>query len=395
MVAPIQVSIYYDRGSSTAEETAKNIEKLFRKLFPALTFNKFRHTDPRESYFHADLNIHMGWPVLAAVPWALANIAVRYEGESAWCEVWGQALNYGKFDEVITATDLLDEGSEAVQMAAKSACDKVLARRPKHGVVHCPPFIVSEDCPPISIVTPSYMRKDMIDIAFHNLLSTDYPHDKIEWVVVEDSDKSENMMSDRIINFQANAPTIRVKYIPIQGRMSIGEKRNIGVEHTTNDIVLFMDDDDHYPPTSFRRRVSWLLKGRRGDTIGADVAVCTSIAMYDLQRGVSAVNVPPWNIPLAQRISEATLTFRKSFWEERKFTDTSMAEGEGWITGRESAVLEMTPQHIIVAFTHGANMSSRRVAPVDAKVGCFWGFPKEYLLFIHKLVGVDIVEDTK
>jgi len=198
-----------------------------------------------------------------------------------------------------------------------------------------------------------------------------------------------------IINFQANAPTIRVKYIPIQGRMSIGEKRNIGVEHTTNDIVLFMDDDDHYPPTSFRRRVSWLLKGRRGDTIGADVAVCTSIAMYDLQRGVSAVNVPPWNIPLAQRISEATLTFRKSFWEERKFTDTSMAEGEGWITGRESAVLEMTPQHIIVAFTHGANMSSRRVAPVDAKVGCFWGFPKEYLLFIHKLVGVDIVEDTK
>jgi hypothetical protein len=26
-----------------------------------------------------------------------------------------------------------------------------------------------------------------------------------------------------------------------------------------------MDDDDHYPVTSFRRRVAWLLKGPRAD----------------------------------------------------------------------------------------------------------------------------------
>ena len=30
----------------------------------------------------------------------------------------------------------------------------------------------------------------LIDIAFHNLLATDYPKDKIEWVVIEDNEKT-------------------------------------------------------------------------------------------------------------------------------------------------------------------------------------------------------------
>jgi glycosyltransferase involved in cell wall biosynthesis len=224
-------------------------------------------------------------------------------------------------------------------------------------------------------------------------MSTDYPADKIEWVVVEDAEKSEDMASDKIINFQVNYKKISVKYIPIQGRMTIGEKRNHGIEHATNDIILFMDDDDHYPPTSFRRRVAWLLKGRRGDKVGCDVAACTTIALYDLMRGVSAVNVPPWRLPLYQRISEATLTFRKSFWEERKFPHVNMAEGEEWLKGREEQFMEIAPQQIIVAFTHSGNASSRRVAPPDAQVSCFWGFPKEYLIFIHKLAGIEILED--
>jgi hypothetical protein len=114
-----------------------------------------------------------------------------------------------------------------------------------------------------------------------------------------------------------------------------------------------------------------------------------------LKTGISAVNVPPYDIPFAQRISEATLTFRKSAWDERKFPDVSISEGEGWISGREDQVIEMPPQQIIVAFSHGGNQSSRRIPPTDQKPACFWGFPKEYLVFIHSLVGVELEDDTK
>lgn len=391
MPAPLQVNVYYDKSVESRAALAAQFEKHVRTTLPSLTINKFRHVDAHEAYIHADVNVHLDWPVLAAVPWALVNLVVRHSGD-AWCEAWEGALQSGGFDCVVEELELLD--AVAFGKAICTIIKFVEERRPK-GVVHCPPLLHIEDCPAISIITPTFNRKKLLDIAFHNLMSTDYPADKIEWIVVEDAEKSEDMASDVIINFQMNYKKINVKYIPIQGRMTIGEKRNHGIEHSTNDIILFMDDDDHYPPTSFRRRVAWLLKGRRGDRIGCDVAACTTIALYDLMRGVSAVNVPPWRLPLSQRISEATLTFRKSFWEERKFSHVSMAEGEEWLKGREDRCMEIAPQQIIVAFTHSGNASSRRVAPPDAQVSCFWGFPKEYLMFIHKLAGVEIVEDKK
>jgi hypothetical protein len=34
------------------------------------------------------------------------------------------------------------------------------------------------------------------------------------------------------------------------------------------------------------------------------------------------------------------------------------------------------------------------VPPADAKeIACFWGFPKEYLMFIHKLAGIEVEEE--
>jgi hypothetical protein len=272
---------------------------------------------------------------------------------------------------------------------------QVIARRPSKGVFHCPPLLSVDDCPLITVITPTYNRKKLIDIAFHNLLSTDYPRSKIEWIVIEDNEKTPHMASDKIVDFQLQVPEIRIKYIPIEGRMTIGEKRNCAIREASHDIILFMDDDDHYPVTSFRRRVAWLLNGvKRGSTKHA-IACCTTLALYDLQHGTSAVNVPPFDIPFAQRISEATLTFRKSAWEERPFPSVSVAEGEGWIQGREQDVIEIPPQQIIVAFTHGNNQSSRRIPPSDQPPSCFWGFPKEYLIFIHGLVGVQIEEDKR
>jgi len=152
-----------------------------------------------------------------------------------------------------------------------------------------------------------------------------------------------------------------------------------------------MDDDDHYPVTSFRRRVAWLLKHPWKPRCVA----ATTIACYDLVKGISAVNTPPMGLPFSQRISEATLTFYRSFWMEGKFpADVQIGEGDGFLAGREEECLELPPQQIIVAFSHGKNASSRRIpGGDDLKPGCFWGFPKEYLVFVHKLAGINVVEE--
>lgn len=252
-----------------------------------------------------------------------------------------------------------------------------------------PPILNPEDCPNISIVTLMYNRRKFFDLACHNIMISDYPKDKIEWIIVEDSDDPNEDSSDKIISTAQESEPMKIVYVPLRKKTIVSDKRNIGVEKATNDIILFMDDDDHYPITSFRRRVAWLTLHK----MKPKATVCTTIACYDLKTGVSAVNTPPLNLPLGQRISEATLTFYKSWFIEKKFdNDIQIGEGESLVQGRETEVLEIPPQQIIVAFSHGNNTSSRRIPSADGvEPSCFWGFPKEYLTFIHKLANVNVV----
>ena len=252
-----------------------------------------------------------------------------------------------------------------------------------------PPALNPTECPNISIVTLLYNRRRFFDLACHNILQSDYPKEKIEWVIVEDSDDPMEDASDLVAAVANKSNSVKIVYVPLK-KTCVANKRNIGVEKASAEIILMMDDDDHYPVTSFRRRVSWLNHGWKPKAVAA-----TTIACYDLMKGISAVNAPPLQIPLGQRISEATLTFYKYWWAERGFPKTvQVGEGEEFLFGREQDVLEIPPQQIIVSFSHGKNTSSRRIpSNDDVKPGCFWGFPKEYLLFVHKLAGVSVVEN--
>jgi len=265
---------------------------------------------------------------------------------------------------------------------------KALSEALIKGTRHVPPVIAPDDCPMISIVTPTYNRRKMIDLAFHNLLWSDYPIEKIQWIVVEDSDDQMKSSSDKITMFGEKAKGMELTYIPLPKKETVGRKRNIGCEAAKHDIIVFMDDDDHYPPTSLRRRVSWLMRPMDGRAEACAVG-CTTIALYDLLQGTSAVNVPPWTLPLGERVSEASLAFKKIFWLERPFPEVSVAEGSQWLEGREIDFVELPPQQIIVAFTHGSNSCSRRV-PDGAKPNCFWGFGPDYLRFIHGLAGINV-----
>ena len=282
------------------------------------------------------------------------------------------------------------EGAVAAATSIQAAFEKVFAAAAQEQQQLPPKLASAADCPPISIVTLLHNRRRFIDLCIHNLLITDYPKDKIEWVVVEDSDIMEEQGADKVLKFGRGCAPMSVSYIPLEKRnVPIGAMRNRAIKRAQHDIILFMDDDDHYPATSFSRRVAWLL----AHPWQPRAVACTTIACYDLVRGTSAVNTPPWSLPLRQRISEATLTFYKSWWDAKKFPKVSMAEGEGFLEDREGDVLEIPPQQMIVAMSHGKNASGRRIPP-SGEPSCFWGFPKEFLVFLHKLAGVEVAEDA-
>ena len=246
-----------------------------------------------------------------------------------------------------------------------------------------PPVLGQAECPPISVLTLTYNRRNFIDLAFLNLLVSDYPKNKIQWVVVEDSDDPMLSSSDKIKAFEARQPGIEITYVPMTKKRSIGYKRNKAVQAAKYDICVNMDDDDVYPETSFRRRVSWLMAYPE-----VKVAGCTMIAMYDLQQGISAVNTPPWALKQCERVSEASFCFWKSYAMEHPFPDQQQSEGEAFVPNDER-FMEIPPQQVLVALNHGKNTSSRVIAG-RAQTGCFWGWDKQFITWLHGLVGVQV-----
>lgn len=362
-----------------------------------------KYIDARQPPNVCDVCIHWEIPQAVWFPWAKTNVLVVNEAVwnySAWkgyltqfdvlvfksqeakekCLADSSSDTLGEIILLPVETNTQEETLKSLGSLVQECRQDMESACPLPR--HMPPLLNVSDCPPISIVTLVYNRPKFIENACLNLLSTDYPQEKIEWVVIDDSDP-EQSPSNRVIAFQEKFKG-KVVYIPLAKKTSIGAKRNLGVERAKNDILLMMDDDDHYPTTSFRRRVAYLLKARRT----YNCAVCTTIAMYDLSTGISAVNCPPYTLSLGERCSEATLTFTRRFWQQQKFEELSMAEGTSFLRGRESQVVEMPPQQIIVALTHKSN-TSRRAIP-EGKPGCFWGFPRQLIEFLHGLIGIKV-----
>jgi len=276
------------------------------------------------------------------------------------------------------------EASEARWNEFKTKVQKKVSRM-LNGVKmpRMPPVIGQADCPPISVLTLTYNRRNFIDLAFLNLLVTDYPKDKIQWVIVEDSDDPLLDSSDKIKKFEERQPGIEITYVPLKKKHSIGYKRNKAIQAAKYDLCVNMDDDDVYPETSFRRRASWLLTFPEVKVVG-----CTMIAMYDLQQGLSAVNTPPWALAQKERVSEASFCFWKSYALEHPFPDVSQCEGESFVP-EDERFMEIPPQQVLVALNHGKNTSSRVIAG-RAQTGCFWGWDKQFITWLHGLVGVQV-----
>jgi glycosyltransferase involved in cell wall biosynthesis len=78
-----------------------------------------------------------------------------------------------------------------------------------------------------------------------------YPKDRIEWIIVDDG-------TDPIQDIVSHIP--QVKYFYSEEKMLLGKKRNFMHSKCTGDILIYMDDDDYYPPERVSHAVEVLQK---------------------------------------------------------------------------------------------------------------------------------------
>ena len=225
-----------------------------------------------------------------------------------------------------------------------------------------------DQLPCVSVLTPTRDRIQFMELAKECFQAFAYPKDKLEWVIVDDGDISCQHVTQGMTN---------VKYICEEPGKTIAWKRNAAVRAASHNILVHMDDDDVYPANTILARVAMLLKEPAKQCV-----FCTTIPCYDITNYISFVNVPPMKLPMAARVSEATMAYTRAFWEEKGFPDDiRIAEGHAFIHGREQMCREISPQDVIVSLVHPKTTSSRKAPAGMTANGCHYGFSED--LFKH------------
>ena len=226
--------------------------------------------------------------------------------------------------------------------------------------------------PDVSIVMITKDRRVFMPLAKYSYMIQSYPESKMELVIVDDGD-------DPIEDTLFGVPNVR--YIRSETKMTISQKRNLGVKESLYDIVAFMDDDDVYPNNSILHRTAMMLKEPK-----KECAFCTTIPCYDISSYSSFMNVPPMVLEQSKRVSEATLVFTKKFWEERGFQDdVRVGEADAFIHGREQMCRELSPQDVIVSLVHPKNTSSRRTPTMKEPNGNHYGFNEKLFAMVSQI----------
>src|SRR6056300_563938 len=107
------------------------------------------------------------------------------------------------------------------------------------------------DLPLVSICTPTFNRRPFIQTMFQCFRNQTYPKESMEWIIVDDgTDKIKDLID------AANIP--QIKYFALDEKMRLGAKRNFMHQKTSGSILVYMDDDDYYPPERVQHAVDRL-----------------------------------------------------------------------------------------------------------------------------------------
>jgi GT2 family glycosyltransferase len=104
-----------------------------------------------------------------------------------------------------------------------------------------------------SVIIPTGYRERYLEAVLADLVAQDFPHDLFEVLVVDDTPDGANR--DVVERF-AGAP-VAVRYVPREGPPGINSGRNTGIERSSGEIVVYVDDDDRIEP-------AWLAALDRG-----------------------------------------------------------------------------------------------------------------------------------
>lgn len=207
--------------------------------------------------------------------------------------------------------------------------------------------ITYEELPMVSVITITHNRSHFFTLMWNNWNNYKYPKEKLEWVIVDDSTDPKHDLTDIIPQYN------NIRYIKLDKHMTIGDKRNYAVSQCSYDYIVHQDDDDFYFPDSILAKVRVLKKYKK-----CDCCFSNSLAVYNIINNTSCF-MNPENAESCLSLPEATLMYKKSFWEKQKFSSEHFTEGKSFVIGREKSFVSIPCIFNMISFTHSKNVTGK------------------------------------
>tara|TARA_B110000046_G_C13014807_1_gene408186 strand:+ start:2748 stop:3488 length:741 start_codon:yes stop_codon:yes gene_type:complete len=197
--------------------------------------------------------------------------------------------------------------------------------------------------PFVSICTPTYNRRSFIPLLIKNFLAQDYPRELIEWIVIDDGD-------DPVGDLFKDVPM--VKYFYQAEKMKLGRKRNYMHEKAKGEIIIYMDDDDYYPPNRISHAVNRLRSQPKAMAAGSSI-----IHIYFKDRD-KIYEFGPYG---PQHATAGTFAFRRALLKETKYDDDAeMAEEKQFLKNYTVPLIQLDSRKSILCFSHDHNTFDKR-----------------------------------
>lgn len=199
--------------------------------------------------------------------------------------------------------------------------------------------------PLVSVCTPTFNRRPFIQNMFECFRNQDYPKSKIEWIIVDDG-------TDKIHDLVKAADIPQIKYYDVNNKMPLGAKRNFMHQQVKGDIIVYMDDDDYYPPERISHAVDVLLDNPQ--------ALCAgSSEIYIYFKGMNKmIQCGPYG---PNHATAGTFAFRKKLIEQTKYEDhAALAEERAFLKDYTIPFVQLDPMKTILVFSHEHNTFDKR-----------------------------------
>ena len=100
------------------------------------------------------------------------------------------------------------------------------------------------ETPIVSVITPTFNRASELELLINSIQNQTFDHSKYEMIIADDGSTDE---TDKLLKNMENVVDFKLKFVT-QENMGPGAARNLGIQNSQGELILFIDSDCEADP---------------------------------------------------------------------------------------------------------------------------------------------------